>query len=237
MVKKLWEARPSLKHSSNLYKYEKFISNKYNQKFDQNYKKILNWSIKNSGEFWSTIWDFCKVIGIRGKQKIKKSNIFYKNFFLPNSKLNFTENLLTKKNNSKALTFLSENGFREERSWKQLIINVSKLIIFLKKIKIKEKDRVAAYMPNIIETVECFLSTSAIGAIWSSCSPDFGINGIIERFSQIKPKVLFVSDRYFYNGKEINVIERIPEIVKKINSIKYLIIISYPGKKFIKKKI
>ena len=92
-------------------------------------------------------------------------------------------------------------------------------------------------MPNIIETVECFLSTSAIGAIWSSCSPDFGINGIIERFSQIKPKVLFVSDRYFYNGKEINVIERIPEIVKKINSIKYLIIVSYPGQKYIKKNI
>ena len=90
-------------------------------------------------------------------------------------------------------------------------------------------------MPNIIETVECFLSTSAVGAIWSSCSPDFGINGIIERFSQIKPKVLFVSDRYFYNGKEINVIERVPEIIKKISSIKYLIVVSYPGKKFTKK--
>ena len=76
MVKKLWEARPSSKKSSNLYKYEKFISNKYNQKFDQNYKKILNWSINNSDEFWSTIWDFCKVIGIKGKRKIKKSNIF-----------------------------------------------------------------------------------------------------------------------------------------------------------------
>ena len=235
MVKKLWEARPSSKKSSNLYKYEKFISNKYNQKFDQNYRKILNWSIKNSDEFWSTIWDFCKVIGIKGKKKIKKSKIFYKNIFLPNSKLNFAENLLAKNDNSKALTFLSENGFREERSWKQLRINVSKLIIFLKKINIKEKDRVAAYMPNIIETVECFLSTSAVGAIWSSCSPDFGINGIIERFSQIKPKVLFVSDRYFYNGKEINVIERVPEIIKKISSIKYLIVVSYPGKKFIKK--
>ena len=225
MVKKLWEARPSLKKSSILYRYEKFISKKYSKKFNQNYKKILNWSIDNSDLFWSTIWDFCKVKGIKGKQKIKKSNVFYKNNFLPNSKLNFAENLLLQKNNSKALTFISENGFREERSWKHLTNNVSKLTTLLKKIKVKEKDRVAAYMPNIIETVECFLSTSTIGAIWSSCSPDFGINGVIERFSQIKPKVLFVGDRYFYNGKEINVIERIPEILKKISSIKYLIIV------------
>ena len=236
MVKKLWEARPSLKKNSNLYKYEKFISKKYSQKFDQNYQKLLNWSIKNSDSFWSTIWDFCKVKGVKGKEKIKKTSIFYKNIFLPNSKLNFAENLLFKKDNSKALTFISENSFREERSWKNLKINVSKLIIFFKKIKLKEKDRIAAYMPNIIETVECFLSTSAIGAIWSSCSPDFGINGVIERFSQIKPKVLFVGDRYFYNGKEINVIERIPQILKKINSIKYLIIVNYPGEKYIKEK-
>ncbi len=236
MVKKLWEARPSLKKSSILYRYEKFISKKYSKKFNQNYKKILNWSIDNSDLFWSTIWDFCKVKGIKGKQKIKKSNVFYKNNFLPNSKLNFAENLLLQKNNSKALTFISENGFREERSWKHLTNNVSKLTTLLKKIKVKEKDRVAAYMPNIIETVECFLSTSTIGAIWSSCSPDFGINGVIERFSQIKPKVLFVGDRYFYNGKEINVIERIPEILKKISSIKYLIIVSYPGEKLKKIK-
>ena len=236
MVKKLWEARPSSKTSSNLYKYEKFISKKYSQKFDQNYQKLLNWSIKNSDSFWSTIWDFCKVKGVKGKEKIKKTSIFYKNIFLPNSKLNFAENLLFKKDNSKALTFISENSFREERSWKNLRNNVSKLIIFFKKIKLKEKDRVAAYMPNTIETVECFLSTATTGAIWSSCSPDFGINGVIERFSQIKPKVLFVGDRYFYNGKEINVIERIPEILKKINSIKYLIIVNYPGEKYIKEK-
>ncbi len=236
MVKKLWEARPSLKKSSILYRYEKFISKKYSQKFHQNYKRLLKWSINNSDLFWSTIWDFCKVKGVKGKQKLKKSNTFYKNVFLPNSRLSFAENLLSKKDHSKALTFISENGFREERSWKQLRTNVSKLIFFFKKVKINEKDRVAAYMPNINETVECFLSTSAIGAIWSSCSPDFGINGVIERFSQIKPKVLFVVDRYFYNGKEINVIERIPEILKKIKSIQYLIIVNYPGEKYIRKK-
>ena len=86
-------------------------------------------------------------------------------------------------------------------------------------------------MPNIIETVEAFLATSAIGAIWSSCSPDFGAKGVIERFSQIKPKILFITDKYFYNGKEINIINRLPEILKKIPSISQVIIVNYPGQK------
>jgi acetoacetyl-CoA synthetase len=236
MAKKLWVATSNVKGNSNLYNYEKFISKKFNQQFNQKYSKILSWSIKNLDNFWSTIWDYCNVKGIKGKEKIKKSNIFYKNTFLPNSKLNFAENLLFKKDNTKAITFISENGFREERNWKNLNNNVSKLIQFFQKNNLKKKDRVAAYMPNSIEAVESFIATSSIGAIWSSCSPDFGVNGVIERFSQIKPKILFVVDKYFYNGKEINIIERIPEILKKISSIKYLVVINYPGEKYIKKK-
>ena len=86
-------------------------------------------------------------------------------------------------------------------------------------------------MPNTSETVEAFLGTVAIGSIWSSCSPDFGINGVIERFSQIKPKVLFITKQYFYNGKKINIIERVPDIIKKIPSIKHVIIANYPGQR------
>ena len=84
----------------------------------------------------------------------------------------------------------------------------------------------SAYLPNIIQTVESFVATSAIGAIWSSCSPDFGVNGLIERFAQIKPKILIIGDRYYYNGKEINVIERLPDILKKIKSIKHVLVIN-----------
>ena len=236
MTKKLWVATSNVKANSNLYNYEKFISKKFNQEFNQEYRKILSWSIENLDNFWNTIWDYCKVKGIKGKEKIKKSNIFYRNTFLPNSKLNFAENLLSKKDNTKAITFISENGFREERNWKNLNNNVNKLNNFFHKIKLNKKDRVVAYMPNLIETVESFIATTSVGAIWSSCSPDFGVKGVIERFSQIKPKVLFVCDKYFYNGKEINIIERVPEILKKISSIKYLVLINYPGEKYIKKK-
>ena len=229
MSKKLWEASTKQKKDSNLFKFEKFISKKFKKKFHQNYSKILKWSIKNSPDFWSSFWDFSQIKGIKGKKKIIKNKVLFKNLFLPGSKLNFTENLLAKNNKDKAITFISENGYREEKNWKELTINISNIQNFLKKIKIKKSDRIAAYLPNQPETVEAFLGAASIGAIWSSCSPDFGENGVIERFSQISPRVLFIVDHYFYNGKKIEVLSRANKIVKAIKSIKYLVVINYPG--------
>ena len=225
MNKKLWEASLSIKKKSNLYKFEKFISKKFNYKPNKNYKKLLNWSINNLYLFWSSIWDYTNVKGEK-VEKFKYSKEFIKNKFFVSSKLNFAENLLSKKDNSKAITFISENGYREVRSWKNLSRNASRLIYFFKKNNISNKDRVAAYMSNQIETVECFIASSTIGAIWSSCSPDFGTQGLIERFSQIKPKILILTDRYYYNGKEINILERLPSILNKIKSIKTVLIVN-----------
>jgi acetoacetyl-CoA synthetase len=236
MKQKLWEASSDQKKKSLLSNYEQFISKQFKKNFKQKYENILKWSIKNPGNFWSSIWDFSEIKGLKSKTKIKKSNIFYKNKFLPNSKLNFAENLLSKNNNDKAITFISENGFREERSWHELNLNVSKVSKFLKSIKIKKNDRVAAYLPNTIETVEAFIASISLGAIWSSCSPDFGIKGVVERFSQINPKVLFVVDRYFYNGKIINVLERVTRILKEIPSIKHVVVVNYPGEKYLHNK-
>ena len=236
MRKKLWQASLVEKRNSNLFAFENYISKKLNKKFNGKYLNLLHWSIKNAPEFWSRFWDFTKIKGTKSKKKIKKSKIFYKNLFLPGSKLNFGENLLSKNNLEKAITFISENGYREEISWKELNLNISKLLKFLKKLNIKKGDRVAAYMPNTIETVEAFIATTSLGYIWSSCSPDFGPKGVIERFSQINPKVLFITDQYFYNGKKVNVLKRLPEILKSIPSIKNVIINNYPGKKFIKNK-
>jgi len=235
MNKKLWEASLSIKKKSNLFKFEKFISKKFNYKTNKNYNKLFNWSINNLGLFWSSIWDYTNVKG-KKVEKFKYSKEFIKNKFFVNSRLNFAENLLSKKDNSKAVTFISENGYRKVRSWKGLYYNTSKLIHFFKKNKISKKDRIVAYMTNQIETVECFLATSTIGAIWSSCSPDFGTLGLIERFSQIKPKILIITDRYYYNGKEINILERLPLILNKIKSIKTVLIVNYPGKKYLKQK-
>ena len=236
MSKKLWQPSLIVKKNSNLFAFENYISKKLKIKFNRNYKKLLNWSIKNSPEFWSRFWDFSKIKGIKSNKNFRRSKTFYKNLFLPGSRLNFGENLLSKNNNEKAVTFISENGFREERSWRQLNLNTNKISKFLKKINIKKGDRVAAYMPNTIETVEAFIATTSLGGIWSSCSPDFGSKGVIERFSQINPKVLFITDQYFYNGKKIDILNRLPEILKLIPSIKSVVISNYPGKKFIKNK-
>ena len=219
MTKILWKASTSQIENSNLYRYEKFLKINYKTKKIKNYKSLLNWSIKQPKYFWSSIWDFAKVYGDK-KEKIKLSKNLYQSKFLFNSKLNFAENMLRKKDADLAITFKSENGFTEKKTWQELYNNTSKIISFLKNNDIKSKDRVAAYLPNITETVECFLATSSIGAIWSSCSPDFGTQGVIERFSQIDPKILIVVDRYYYNGKEINVLSRVPEIIKNIKSIK-----------------
>ncbi len=126
MNKKLWEASKVKKKNSNLYKYEKFLSKKHKLKVTQNYSKILNWTINNPNKFWSSIWDFTKVKGIK-KEKSYLSKILFKSKFLINSKLNFAENLLSKNDNTKSITFISENGYREVRSWKDLNLNVNKI--------------------------------------------------------------------------------------------------------------
>ena len=230
MPKKLWEPSKELIKNSNLFAYEKFISKYYKYNFSRNYKKLLKWSVKNPKDFWNSIWNYFEIIGAK-TDKFKLTKDLINSKFFVNSKLNFAENLLAKNSNQKAITFVSENGYREQKSWKELNIDVKKIITFYKKINISEKDRIAAYTPNQIETVECFLGASAIGSIWSSCSPDFGVPGVIERFSQIKPKLLVITDKYYYNGKEINIIERLPKILKKIKSIKSVLILNYPGKK------
>ena len=138
MIQKLWQASSKQKKNSILFSFENYISKKFNKNFSGDYQKLLNWSIKNSPEFWSSFWDFTKIKVIKSDKKIKKSKIFYKNLFLPNSNLNFGENLLSKNNNEKAITFISENNFREERTWNELNENTSKIINVFKGRKIKK---------------------------------------------------------------------------------------------------
>ena len=133
MNKKLWEPSRKIKLNSNLLKFEKYTSNRFKKKFNNNFEKIHNWTIKNPQNFWNCLWDYAKVKGIKGVDKERKFFKFYKNTFLSNSKLNFTENLLSKNNDDKAITFISENGFREIKNWRDLNINVKKVSAFLRK--------------------------------------------------------------------------------------------------------
>ena len=233
MKTSIWQIDKRKLNKTNLYLYSDFIKKKYKINSQNDFNKIWKWSVTNPQKFWKSIWEFTKVKGNIGNFVIKKSDIFYKNKFFSDAKLNYAENLLVKNNNETAVTFKSENGYKTNLSWKNLNLNVAKISNWMKENGVKKSDRVAAYLPNIPEAVIAYISTAALGAIWSSCSPDFGTNGVIDRFSQISPKILFIGDKYFYNGKKINILERLPAILKKIPSIKKVVIIAYPGTKFI----
>ncbi|MEK9732457.1 MAG: acetoacetate--CoA ligase [Pelagibacteraceae bacterium] len=225
--KLLWHADERRKENSNIRKFAEKISQKYKINFNDSFIDLYNWSIKNPEDFWSEYWDYSNIIGSKGNEIITKDKSFYKNQFFKDSKINFAENLLIKNNDDTAICSLKENGLEENISWKKLRENVFKISYFLKELGLSKNDRIAGYVPNTIETVISFLSTAKNGYIWSSCSPDFGIQGVVDRFKQIEPKVLFTCDYYFYNGKKINIIDRVPQILKEIPSIKKVIVFSY----------
>ncbi|MEK9717421.1 MAG: acetoacetate--CoA ligase, partial [Pelagibacteraceae bacterium] len=202
------------------------IENKFNINFDETFSNFWRWSINNPENFWNEFWDYSNIIGEKKDLILEKNSIFYKNKFFPNSKINFTENLLVKDTDEIAIFSLKENGISNEISWKNLKTKVFKFSNYLKS-KIQKSDRVAAYVPNTIETVICFLASAKNGNIWSSCSPDFGIQGVVDRFKQIEPKIFITCDCYFYNGKKISILDRVPEILKQIPSIKEVIVFSY----------
>ena len=227
----LWKINEDKLNKSNLSLYSDYLNQKFKIKSDKDFNKIWKWSINNPKDFWKSIWNFTEVKGHMGKILLKESKVFFKNKFFPDAKLNYAENILKKNNSEEAIIFKSENGYKNYMSWKNFNSHVNKIAYWMKFNGIEKGDRVAAYLPNIPETVVSYISTAKIGAIWSSCSPDFGVAAVIDRFSQINPKVLFVCDKYFYNGKKINILERLPKILKDVTSIKKVVIITYPGTK------
>ncbi len=226
MEKFLWEPSDKRKEESLLEDFSKFI----NQKSNYNFRTLWKWSIDHPEEFWSKFWDYSKIIGDKGKEIIKLNKIFNKTKFFSDSKLNYTENILKKRSSDPAISFLSEKGFEEEISWKDLYSKVCKFSNYLKSLSLKKGDRVAAYVPNKIESIISFLACAKNGIIWSSCSPDFGTQGVVDRFKQIEPSILITSDYYFYNGKKINILEKIEDILKEIPSIKKTIVFAYNKK-------
>ena len=226
MEKFLWEPSDKRKEESLLENFSKFI----NFKSNYNFKNLWKWSIDHPEEFWSKFWDYSKIIGDKGKEIIKYNKTFNKTKFFPDSKLNYAENILKKKSSEIAISFLSEKGFEEEISWEQLYKKVCKFSGYLKSLGLKKGDRVAAYVPNKIESIISFLACAKNGIIWSSCSPDFGTQGVVDRFKQIEPSILITCDHYFYNGKKINILEKIEDILKQIPSIKKTLVFAYNKK-------
>ena len=190
-------------------------------------------------DFWDSIVKFFDIeFDYKSKKIYDFNNDFINTKWFTGSKISYANNVFKNYNNKNpAIKFFDESSVYKEISWNSLKLKTLEFQNILIKNKIKVGDTVVGYCTNSPETIAAFLAVNSIGAIWSSCSPDFGVKGVIERFSQINPKLLFITDQYFYNGKNINVLERLSEILKKIPSIKNIVIVSYPGKKFINYKL
>lgn len=189
-----------------------------------NYDDLWTWSVESPDNFWSAFWDFSNIKGTKGKRVlVNKEDIFNATFF-PDAKINFAENLLRHKGIDPAIIFHSEVGERTEWSWDQLRETVSRLQQGLISNNVGAGDRVAGLVPNTPYTIAAALAVTSIGAIWCSCSPDFGFKAAMDRISQIEPKVLFCADGYTYNGKPFSSIPTAAQLSDAIPSIKRVIV-------------
>ncbi len=190
-----------------------------------NYDELHSWSVREPAAFWEAVWQFCEVKAQGSYSSVlENADAFPGAHWFPGAKLNFAENLLRRRDNKIALICLLENGRRRELSYAELYSQVERLADALKQLGVQQGDRVAGFMPNIAETLIAMLAASSLGAIWSSCSPDFGLQGAIDRFAQIEPTVLFGVDGYFYNGKSIDTLSRVQSIAERLPSLKKVVI-------------
>jgi len=210
--------------NSNLKKFTEFVEENTGKHF-KSYDELHHFSISNP-EFWRFIIEFCKVEGEWNGPIYEGENIFSAKWF-PQSKLNFAENMLKNRSDNEALIFRCEDRISETLSFAELYNQVSKTAQHLKELGVTKGDRVAGFLPNFAGSIVAMLATASVGAIWSSCSPDFGEQGVIDRFGQIEPKVLFCVDGYFYNGKTHNCLDKIKSFTARLPSLKQIVIFDY----------
>tara|TARA_B100000700_G_scaffold96209_1_gene108260 strand:+ start:4919 stop:6862 length:1944 start_codon:yes stop_codon:yes gene_type:complete len=224
----LWEPRENkIKKTNMLALYEKvfFKQNSNNKDFD--YNALHKWSIDNTDEFWNQVWDDANIIGIKGSQTVNNYDDLIKSKFYPEGQINFAENLLVGEDNREAIVFYDESKVRQSLTLKELKEKVIILAKWLTNNNVNPGDRVAVISTNSPETIISMLATSAIGAIFTSCSPDFGEEGIIDRFGQCTPKILITTNGYIYGGKKYDISAKVKNISERIPSIKKIINIKY----------
>ena len=189
---------------------------------------LYEWSVSQPEQFWTSVWDFCGVIAeSRGERVLVDGDKMPGAQWFPDAKLNFAENLLRRHDDADAMVFRGEDKVRRRMSFAEVYDAVSRTAQAMSAAGVKQGDRIAALMPNMPETIIFMLAASSLGAIWSSCSPDFGVQGVLDRFGQIEPVILFAVEGYHYNGKVIDTLPRIAEIAKNLPSLKHTVIVSY----------
>ncbi len=221
----LWSPTDYHLSESNIVKFREYVNQEYNLKLSD-YDTLYDWSISNPENFWHSISIFTKII-FRSKPNtiFEPGSSFLEAKWFNGCKLNYAENLLKNKDNKVAIEYFCENKINGKITYLELYEKVRDISNYLRKIGIKKGDVIAGFLPNIPETVIAMLAASSIGAIWTSCSPDFGLNGIFDRFKQSKPKIIFVTDGYYYKGNKVDLSDKIKKISRGIKSIQKIILI------------
>jgi acetoacetyl-CoA synthetase len=231
MPKKLWEPSGEKIRNTNMFRFMNEINIKQGTNFKE-YAELYQWSIDNIEEFWKAIWDFVEIKASKPYEDVVDD---LKKFpgagWFEGARLNFAENLLRFRDDRTALIFKGEGRPVTHTSYRDLYQEVAKLARALRDFGVTQGDRVVGFMPNMPQTVAAMLAAASIGAVWSSCSPDFGIKGVLDRFGQIKPKVLFTADGYCFKGREFDSLARVADIIKDLPSIEKVVVVPYLNSK------
>ena len=226
MTQALWSPSTRRVQDSNINRFMRLIRHQRDPGV-VDYQGLYRFSIESPKAFWRAIWEFGGVVGTPGNRTVEDFDRMPGAQWFPDASLNFAENMLRYRDDRQALVFTSETGVSYDLTYKQLYQQVASVAASLRKLGIKPGDCVAGYMPNLPETIIAMLASTSIGAIWSSCSPDFGINGVVDRIGQIKPKVLFCAAAYTYNSKQHDCLANVAEIQRRIDSIQKILVTPY----------
>ncbi|MGD8263481.1 MAG: acetoacetate--CoA ligase [Desulfobacterales bacterium] len=227
MAKLLWKPTDDQIKNSNMYRFMNFINEKHDQNFAE-YSTLYRWSVEHVGDFWAAMWEFADIIASKPyNDVIDDVNKMPGARWYSGARLNFAENLLRYRDNQVALIFKGEGQASTKMTHAELYNEVARLAKSLKEAGVQPGDRVVGFMPNMPASIIAMLAATSMGATWSSCSPDFGIKGVLDRFGQIKPKILFTANGYLFKGKKIDSLERISKILNELPSIEKVVVVPY----------
>ncbi len=223
MKEPIWRPTAERIANSNLTAYQKFLFDNFALKFED-FSQLHHWSVSDIPRFWESIWKHSRVLHSHTFQQVNDGDQMWGNRWFSGAKLNYAENLLRRADDGPAIISWNESGGKRRLTFLQLRSQVAACAAALRADGVTVGDRIAAYMPNVPEAVIMMLAATSIGAIWSSCSPDFGLQGVLDRFQQIEPKVLLAADSYFYHGKEIDRSETLKQIIAGLPGVRRVVI-------------
>lgn len=232
MKEPLWEPSEERKKQANITRFIGVVNERYGLEIDS-YTQLWNWSVENIADFWATMWEFGEIKASRGYDEViddaaSLTSKFPGARWFPGARLNFAENLLRHRDDQAAFIFKGETQKSATMTYAQLYDTVARLAKSLREIGVGPGDRVVGYMPNLMETAIAMLAATSVGSIWASCATDIGPAAALDRLGQVKPKVLFTADGYFYKGKLFHTLENAEEVAKGMPSLEKVIVASYP---------